>query len=558
MIQQQYVTEYIELYRNGKIKLNEERKQLIEYLERDVLSRDDLWFNDEMIESCIRFAEKWYFPLQPFQKFLIAFVFLFFKDTDRVFYRKHLWMMGRGAGKNGLITVICNFLISELHGVREYNISVIANSEEQAKTSVEEAAKTIKREPTLLKHFKSMATQVVCKATDSIFKFRTSNGNTKDGLRDGAVVFDEIHYFENNADVRVHISGLGKKKYPREFYIGTDGYVRDGFLDKMKETAMKVLKGEARVNSLFPFICKLDSEEEVDDPSNWEKANPMLSEPRSEYAQGLFDTIKEEYEDLVVDPSNREEFMTKRMNLPVTDLERSVAKWEEIAATNQPLPDLEGKECIGCIDFAQIRDFAAVGLVFKHDGKVPFITHSFTRKEFVDKYYGYSRINVDDKQKFAPIREWESKGLLTVLDEDMINLEHIVNWFVTMRLKYNIRKIIGDNYRMEMLKPMLEAVGFEVEVIRNPEAIHGLLAPRVEMYFSKRMFVWGDNPLMRWYTNNVLVTIRKDGNKVYGKKEPIRRKTDGFQALVHGLYRIEELSEVNIEDALDVLSELNF
>ncbi|MCY9539165.1 terminase TerL endonuclease subunit [Paenibacillus alvei] len=558
MIRQKYVDEYIALYRAGKIKFNEERELLIEYLERDVLSRPDLFFDNEMIENCIRFAEKWYFPLQPFQKFLIAFVFLFFKDSSRVFYRKFLWMMGRGGGKNGLITVVCHFLISELHGIREYNISVIANSEEQAKTSVEEAAKTIKREPTLLKHFKPTAMQVLSKKTDSIFKFRTSNGNTKDGLRDGAVVFDEIHYFETNVDVRVHISGLGKKKNPREFYIGTDGYVRDGFLDKLKEKAKKVLKGEARVNSVFPFICKLNDEKEVDDPDLWELANPMLSEPRNEYAQGLFDTVKEEYEDLADDPSNREEFMTKRMNLPLTDLERSVAKWKEIEATNQAMPNLEGNECIGCLDFAQIRDFASVGLVFKHDGKVPFITHSFTRKEFVDKYYGYSMREVETKQKFAPIKEWENRGLLTVLDEEMINLEHIVNWFVDMRMKYNIKKIIGDNYRMEMLKPMLEAVGFEVEVIRRPEAIHGLLAPRVEMYFSKKMFIWGDNPLMRWYANNVLVSIKKDGNKVYGKKEPIRRKTDGFQALICGLYRIEELSEDTIDDTLDALKLLSF
>lgn len=558
MIRQKYVDAYIQLYRSGAVKFNKEREQLIEYLERDVLSRDDLYFDDEMIENCIRFAAKWYFPLQPFQKFLVAFVFLFFKESGRVFYRKFLWMMGRGAGKNGLITVICNFMISELHGIREYNISVIANSEEQAKTSVEEAANTIKREPTLLKHFKATATQVLGKAMNSIFKFRTSNGNTKDGLRDGMVVFDEIHYFEDNKDVRVHISGLGKKKNPREFYIGTDGYVRDGFLDKLKDKAKKVLSGKAKVNSVFPFICKLNDEKEVDSPELWEMANPMLSEPRSEYSQGLYDTIHEEYEDLADDPSNREEFMTKRMNLPVTDLERSVAKWEEISATNQPLPDLEGKEAIGCIDFAQIRDFASVGLVFKHDGKVPFITHSFTRKEFVDKYYGYSMKRVDSKEKFAPIKEWESKGLLTVLNEEMINLEHIVNWFVTMRMKYSIKKVIGDNYRMEMLKPLLEAVGFEVEVIRRPEAIHGLLAPRVEMYFAKGMFVWGDNPLMRWYTNNVLVTIKKDGNKVYGKKEPIRRKTDGFQALICGLYRFEELSEDTMDDALDMLEALEF
>lgn len=70
--------EYIQLYESGQIKLNNERIMLIEYLREHVLSRDDLFFDDDMIEKCIRFGEKWYFPLQPFQKFLIAFVFLFF------------------------------------------------------------------------------------------------------------------------------------------------------------------------------------------------------------------------------------------------------------------------------------------------------------------------------------------------------------------------------------------------------------------------------------------------------------------------------------------------
>jgi phage terminase large subunit-like protein len=50
---------------------------------------------------------------------------------------------------------------------------------------------------------------------------------------------------------------------------------------------------------------------------------------------------------------------------------------------------------------------------------------------------------------------------------------------------------------------------------------------------------------MRWYTNNVLVVIKKDGNKEYQKIEPIRRKTDGFQAFVCGLYRVDELKELS-------------
>lgn len=561
MIRQKYVDEYIHLYDSGKVKFNKERILLIEYLKKHVLSRDDLYFDDEMIENCIRFGEKWYFPLQSFQKFLIAFVFLFFKKNNRVFYRKHLWMFGRGGGKNGLISVVTHFLISELHGIQDYNISVVANSEEQAKTSPEEVHKTVKRHEVLLRAFKTTLTQTISRITGSILKFRTSNGETKDGLRDGAVVFDEIHQYESNKDVRVHISGLGKKPNPREFYIGTDGYVREGFLDKFKEKAMKVLKGLARVNAVFPFICKLDDEGEVEDPSNWEKANPMLSEPRSEYADGLYETIKEEFEDLEDDPSNREEFMTKRMNLPVTDLERSVAKWEEIESTNQRLPNLLDKECIGCLDFASIRDFAACGLLFKHEGKFPFITHSFTRKEFVDKYYGYSRRADDEKigkQKFAPIREWEQDGHLTVLDEETINPKHVVEWFLEKRKYYNIQKIIGDNYRMEVLKEPLQKAGFEVEVIRNPKAIHSLLAPRVELGFANHLFIFGDNPLMRWYTNNVLVKIKKDGNKEYEKKEPIRRKTDGFQAFVCGLYRIDEISEYNLDDSLDMLDDLDF
>lgn len=553
--------EYIQLYESGQIKLNNERIMLIEYLREHVLSRDDLFFDDDMIEKCIRFGEKWYFPLQPFQKFLIAFVFLFFKKNGRVFYRKHLWMLGRGGGKNGLISVVTHFLIGPHHGIREYNVSIVANSEEQAKTSFDETYNVIGRNSILKSMFYRTKEKITSNKTDSILKFRTSNGETKDGLRDGAVVFDEIHQFESNKDVRVHISGLGKKKNPREFYIGTDGYVRDGFLDKQKEKAMKVLSGEARPNALFPFICKLDDEKEVDDIDSWEKANPMLCHPRSEYAQGLFDTIFEEYEDLEDDPTNREEFMTKRMNCPVTDLERSVAKWEEILATNREMPDLHGREAIGAIDFASIRDFAACGLLFRENGDYVWKTHSYVRKEFVDKYYSYSKkqdAEMAGKRKFAPIREWEEQGLLSVVEGETIDPNLVVSWFVEMRNYYDIKKVIGDNFRMEVLKPLFEAEGFEVEVIRNPRAIHSLLAPRIELAFANRQIIFGDNPLMRWYTNNVLVVIKKDGNKEYQKKEPIRRKTDGFQAFVHAIYRADEVAETDVGSSLDALNALNF
>ncbi|ENZ5619636.1 terminase TerL endonuclease subunit [Enterococcus faecalis] len=560
MIHQKHVDFYINQFKTGQIKFNQERKDLIEYLERDVLSRDDVYFDDEMIDKCIAYGEKWFFPIQPFQKFLIAFVFFFFKKNDRRVYRKFLWMFGRGGGKNGLLSVVLNFLQTEVHGIMDYNISIVANSEEQAKTSFEEIYNTIKRNKTLQKAFEYGKSVITSKKTGSKLKYRTSNGETKDGLRDGAVAFDEIHRYESNKDVKVHISGLGKKPNSREFYSGTDGYVREGFLDSMKEKAKRVLNGSVRFNALFPFICKLDSEDQVNNPENWELANPMFHKPLSNYAEELYETIMEEYEDLEDDPSNREEFMTKRMNLPVTDLERSVASREEILATNRPFPtNLIGKQAIGGLDYASLRDFAACGLLFRDGDDYVFKTHSFVRKQFVDIYYGYSRkASETTKEKFAPIREWEEKGLLTVIDGPTIDPKTVVGWFVEQREKYGITKVVADNFRMDLLRPLFLKEGFEIEVIRNPTAADNLLAPRIEDAFANNHIIFGDNPLMRWYTNNVLVKTNGDGNKSYKKKEEVRRKTDGFKAFEYCLWRVDEIANYNYEDAFDILDEIEF
>lgn len=559
MIKQKHVDYYIQQYKKGEIKLNKERIELIEYLERDILSRDDIYFNDKMIDDCINYGEKWFFELQPFQKFLIAFVFLYFKKNNRNFYRKFLWMFGRGGGKNGLLSVVLNFLQTELHGILDYNISIVANSEDQAKTSFEEIYNTIKRNKTLQKAFEYGKTVITSKKTGSYIRFRTSNGDTKDGLRDGAVAFDEIHQYPSNKDVKVHISGLGKKPNPREFYVGTDGYVREGFLDSLKEKAKRVLSGSSRPNAIFPFICKLDSEDQVTESENWELANPMFHQPLSEYAESLLETIFEEYEDLEDDPSNREEFMTKRMNLPVTDLERSVASYEEIMDTNRPLPNLEGRQAIGCLDFASLRDFAACGLLFKDRDDYVFKTHSFVRKQFADIYYGYSKkASEQTKERFAPIKEWENRGLLSVVDGATIEPQTVVDWFVEQRYKYGVTKIVADNFRMDVLRPLLIAAGFEVVVIKNPRAVDSLLAPRIETAFANRHIIFGENPLMRWYTNNVLVKTNNDGNKTYLKKEEVRRKTDGFKAFVCGMYLADELTDYNFEDAFDILEELDF
>lgn len=553
MISQKYVNEYIDMWKNGEIILNQERIDLINYLQKYVLTREDVYFDEDTIEDCIKFVEKWYFPTEAFQRFIIAFIFLIDKEIEQAYFTEIVIFMGRGGGKNGLISAISDFLSTPLHGVEDYHISIVANSEEQAKTSFDEIYKTItkskrnKTGKTPNGPYIVSKTEIKNRDTGSVIKYNTSNTKTKDGGREGCVIFDEIHYFDGPEMVNVKRGGLGKKPNRRTFYISTDGHLREGYMDSMKDKIKSVLAGEFKNSRLFPFYCKLDDLKEMDDETMWEKANPMFHKPLSDYAKILKSTVREEYDDLPYNRSNRSEFVTKRMNLPEQDPESVVAPWEEVKATNRPMPNLEDRMCIGGLDYAFVKDFASVGLLFRDGDDYIWKTHSFIRKGFLDT-----------TKLEPPIHEWEKDGLLTIVDTEVIEIDFITDWFVEMSKQYNLKKVIADNYRIDIVRHAFEKVGIELEVLRNPKSLHGLLAPRIDTMFAKRQIVFGDNPLMRWFTNNVAVKMMPDGSKQYIKKDEIYRKTDGFHAMLHSLYRADELLEEDISNSLDFLNAINF
>lgn len=499
---------------------------MINYVEKDVLTRDDIYFNDERLENYIKFSEKWYFPLDPWEKFLAAFVFLYIKENDELFYEEYFYTLGRGGGKNGFISTLSHFFISPLHGIKNYDVSIVANSEDQAQVSFKEVYGVIKENAVLEKQFELTKVKITGKATNSVFRFRTSNASTKDGGREGCVIYDEIHEMEDREVVDVFSGGLGKVPNPREFFIGTNGFIREGFYDKLMTRCLDVLSGANKEDRIFPFICRLDSKDEVEDEAMWEKANPAFEKPLTPRAERLLNKVRKQSKD----PGGRVAFMTKRMNFPEQDLSRSVASWDEILATNRPVPELQHKLAVGSLDFASIKDFAACGLLFKVEEDYIFKTHSFVRKGFLDMV----------KLK-PPIKEWESQGLLTIVDEPVINISHIVEWFVEARMIYGIDTIVADTFRLDLVKTALEAEGFRIIYIRNPNAASAKLAPRIETLFAEHHIIFGDNPLMRWYCQNVEVKIDNVGNKSFKKKDEIRRKTDGFMAFLYAMWEADNI-----------------
>ena len=112
----------------------------------------------------------------------------------------------------------------------------------------------------------------------------------------------------------------------------------------------------------------------------------------------------------------------------------------------------------------------------------------------------------------------------------------------------NIITVVGDTYRAEYVREDLEMNGYNVDIIRRGNAISASVAPQIEVLFARENLIYGDNPLMRWYTNNVYVGRDNFGNMIYQKKEEKRRKTDGFMAFVHAYWQAFELLDDPVEE----------
>ncbi|WP_440050212.1 terminase large subunit domain-containing protein [Lysinibacillus sphaericus] len=524
-----HIENYIVAVRSGEIVVSKDIVALIELVEKK-LAQENVWVDENAIEEAIESIEK-YFPFKLFiwQKFVIACMFGLFYDDNSLVFNEFLLYMGRGAGKNAFLAALA-FHMCGKQGIRGYNIDIVATSEKQAKTSFNDLHDVLEDHwKTFKKHFKKTLQVIRHIKTKSEVSFYTNNAKTKDGFRPGVVVFDEIHAYETEDNIKVFTSGLGKVPRARRVYLTTDGNVRDGFLDQMKEEAEQVLLGEISNSRLFPFICRLDDPEEVNDKRMWEKANPSLM-----HLPDLMLEMELEYDRMQNRPSAKIEFMTKRMNQPSQLSADGVADWDKIVATNRPLPVLKGADCIGGIDYADTRDFVGVGLLFKKDGKRYWKHHTFINHRSL-KLFNYA----------VDIELAKEQGLVTIIYEETNKPEIIAAWFAEQSKYYRIKKIASDLMRINHLREVFQSYGFSLDIARSGTVTHTKLQPTIEEMFAYENIIWGNDLMMRWYTRNTYVQPDGKGNITYEKIEPKMRKTDGFFALLHALQFELEIAETS-------------
>lgn len=530
------IERYLRIVEMEEYPVCREQKMLCAMVRR-CFQNEGLYVDKERLEKYLQLQKYFPYKLFPWEEFVFTLHICVYTKEGQVRWPELLIFVGRGAGKNGYLAFEDFALLTPINGIRNYDIDIFANNEDQAKRTFEDVYDVLEcNRKKMERHFSWNKEQIRNIRTGSVLRFKTSNPKTKDGSRPGKVDFDEYHQYGDYKMVDVATTGLGKKADPRKTIITTDGDVRDGPLDHTIERAEQILQGAIPDNGLLPYICRIDDRQEIHDELMWHKANPSLR-----YLPTLMQEMKREYENYKLDQFGNVSFMTKRMNRGGDSVENAVTSWENIKKTNREMPDLEGLSCIAGIDYAKTTDFVAAGLLFEKGNLWYWLTHTWVCKQ---NKAGLSRIRF-------PLEDAARRGLLTFVDEVEIPPEAPANWLEEKASLYDIEMVALDSFRYQLMRRALAAAGFDadkkgrnnIKMVRPSDIMQ--IAPVITSKFAQNQIIWGDDALMRWYTNNTKQVMDLKGNISFGKIEPKSRKTDGFMAFVAAATGISALEGWN-------------
>lgn len=543
-----HIDAWIDLVMNDKIRTCRDQKLMIQNNLIPVLERDDVVIDNKLIERGLSLQK--YFPFdlihwELFQFAVIAGVFLIRPDGTRdIYFHEIRDIMGRGSGKNGFIDFLAFYFLSPIHGINGYNIDLIANGEDQAKTSIVDLYEIIKHpiDPKFIgplsANYRAKVESITGIKTNSVFRLNTTSTKNKDSKRTGCIIYDEKHEYESTANMSTLESGLGKIPFDRIITITTDGTTRDGVLDNEKAQNADILSHYDPENRILVNYFHIEDEKEWNDLDALEKAIPSLNHPNF---YNLRDVIKREIKKMPEKPDYFPVYMAKRCNFPISAPETAVAEWSDIEeATNEPPFEIEeGSTCIGGIDYTKTNDFVGVCLVFRNGDQYAAMHHSFICSK-----------SADLPSIKAPLSDWAAKGYCSIVDDVEIPPAIVADWFREKQEHYNIAMIGVDSFRFSILSAALRDIGFDAGkpkdeknlwLVRPSDIMR--TAPLVNSLFLSHR-IHGFDRMMAWYTNNTKQMIDSKGNITYGKINKRVRKTDGFMSFVHAMVCADALPEV--------------
>ena len=530
----------------GKIVAN---KYVIKECERHLkyLKGHEKWiFDEELAHRPIRFIEKFCKPskgannqliLQPWQHFIIGSLFGWVhKETKLRRFKEALVFVGRKNGKTTTISGLANYGVSQ-DGENGAEIHMLANTMKQARLLFDESKAMIKASPVLKKNFRSLRDAIHYDKTISKIEPQASDSEKLDGLNTHIGIFDEIHEFKDYKLISVIKNSRAARLQPLLIYITTAGFQLNGPLVDMVEAGKDTLNGIIEDERTFYYLASLDDEDDINDSENWIKANPNIGVSID------IEVMKEEWIKAKRIPAERGDFITKRFNIFANNDEMSFIDHTTLSKNNEVIAfdKLENHPCTVGYDLSETEDFTSACATFAlENGKIAVLSHSWIPKH-----------KVDLSNEKIPYREWEEAGYLTIQDKPYIDYTDVYDWILKVNEHHPVEKITYDRANAFRLNQELKNYGFVTEETRQGALTLSPALKSLKELFLDGKVIYNNNPLFKWYVNNVKLKLDRNGNWLPSKQSRYR-KIDGFAALLNTYTDImnkltEESNTGNIE-----------
>lgn len=360
--------------------------------------------------------------------------------------------------------------------------------------------------------------------TGSLLEVRPMSIDKLQGLRVKVATVDEWL----SGDIREDVIGALEQGAAKEqsggknddyliVAISSEGTVRNGSGDTIKMELMDILKGDYVNPHVSIWWYKLDSIDEVSDPSMWLKANPNLGKTVT------YETYQLDVERAEKNPAVRNDILAKRFGIPMEGYTYYFTYEETLPHRHR---DYWQMPCSLGADLSQGDDFCAFTFMFPlSKGAFGIKTRNYITELTLSKLPSAMRYKYD---------EFAKEGSLIVMPGTVLNMmevyEDLDNHIV--ETQYDVRCFGYDPYNAKDFVARWESENgpFGIEKVIQGAKTESVPLGELKKLAEERLLLF-DEELMTYTMGNCIAMEDTNGNRKLLKKR-YDHKIDAVAAMM--------------------------
>lgn len=466
------------------------------------------------------------FGLLDWQTDLLTKLFGTLKEDGSRQYRTAYLEIPKKNGKSELGAAVALYMLCR-DGEASPEVYSAAADRDQASLVYNVASQMVMSNPILSRtlRVRDSRRRIINPRNGGFYQVLSSEVRTKHGLNPSAVIFDELHAQPNDQLWRVLTVGTDYARRQQLVFVLTTAGIYDveSVWWRVREKARQVQAGIIEDPSFLPILYIADPElDNPDDPALWQRVNPSLGRIFT------LDRIQKDYTQVRGDLIEWEDFKRFRLNIPAKQVRRwmPMDEWDKC---HEPV-DLEalvGRPCFGGLDLSERDDLSAFALVWPPRDKT---------EKWEVHVKGYSCEGTVQKRaregRVIDYGRWVQQGHITQTHGNTIDHEYIRNDIIAAAKKYDIREIGFDPYSAkELTNYLFNNEGMPCVEVRQGVASLSEPAKDIMSSVKERKIKHGNNPVLRWCVDNVVMVVDANAN-IRPAKDKSTDKIDLFVAML--------------------------